>query len=126
MATKTAGRTASAPRLESCPEWCVIDHGDDPIDDIFHRGDYAQVGVPEGQVHLSNKDLKLNVSLCLPEVPEPGDEGGFLVVDLGDPWGPYAELDAEHADQFIRDLKTFTARVQQMRDQLDAKKEQQS
>ncbi|HEY9372199.1 DUF6907 domain-containing protein [Streptomyces sp.] len=122
MATKTAGRIASPPRLESCPEWCVIDHGNDPIDDIFHRGAYMQVGIPDDQVHLSSRDLKLTASLCLPEMPEPGDEDGMLVLDQGDLFGPYAELNVEECDQFIRDLKAFTARVEQARDWMAARK----
>ncbi|MEU9183331.1 hypothetical protein AB0D14_01935 [Streptomyces sp. NPDC048484] len=126
MNTSTAGRTASAPRVEKCPAWCVVEHGDDPIDDIFHRGSYAQVGVPDDQVYLSTDDLKMVAHLCLPEVPEPGDENGFVVLHHGDLWGPYAELDIEGTDQLIRDVKTFAARLQQLRDQMAAVKEQQS
>jgi hypothetical protein len=126
MATSTAGRIASAPQTVQCPDWCVIDHGDDPIDDIFHRGAYMQAGVPADQVHYVDADLKLVAHLCLPSAPQPGEEGGFLVVDPGDMFGPYAELDLEHTDQLIRDLKTFTARIEQARDVLAALKEQQS
>ncbi|MFI6468747.1 DUF6907 domain-containing protein [Streptomyces sp. NPDC050516] len=110
----------------TCPDWCVVEHGNDPPDDVFHRGGCAQTRLPENLIRLSSDDLKLVARLCLPEAPEPGDEGGFVVVDRGDLFGPYAELDIEHTDQFIRDLKAFTARVQQMRDQLAAVKEQQS
>lgn len=126
MTASTAGRIASAAATETCPSWCVIEHGDDPIDDIFHRGAYMQVGVPDDQVYLSDADLKLTASLCLPAAPEPGDEAGFLVLHHGDLFGPYAELDVEHCDQFIRDLKAFTARVEQARDRMAALKEQQS
>lgn len=126
MSISTVVRTETAPQVRTCPSWCVVDHGDDPIDDVFHRSDYMQVGIPDDQVHLSHADLKLTAHLCLPEVPEPGDETGFLVLDHGDLFGPYAELDLEHCDQFIRDLKTFTARVEQARAWIAAKKEQQS
>jgi len=126
MSTSTVARTVSAPQARPCPPWCVVDHGDDPSDDVFHRSAYMQVGIPDDQVHLSSRDLKLTAHLCLPEVAEPGDEDGFLVLDQGDLFGPYAELDVEECDQFIRDLKTFTARVEQARAWLAAKKEQQS
>ncbi|MEV6859319.1 hypothetical protein AB0M89_36790 [Streptomyces microflavus] len=126
MSISTVSRSAAAPQVRTCPSWCVVDHGNDPIDDIFHRSDYMQVGIPDDQVHLSDADLKLTAHVCLPEVPEPGDENGFLVLDHGDLFGPYAELDLEHCDQFIRDLKTFTARIEQARDWIAAKKEQQS
>lgn len=126
MTVITEGRTTSAPTAEQCPDWCVVDHGDDPIDDIFHRSAYMQVGAPDDRVHLSDRDLKLTAHLCLPSAPEPGDEDGLLVVDYGDLWGPYAELDLEHTAQLVRDLKAFTARVEQARDWMAAKKEQQS
>jgi hypothetical protein len=126
MTTITEHPSASALNSGKCPDWCVVDHGNDPIDDIFHRGSYAQVGVPEDQVHLSTGDLKLVAHLCLPSAPEPGDENGMVVLDPGHLYGPYAELDMEGTDQLIRDLKTFAARLQQMRDQMAAVKEQQS
>lgn len=127
MTAITLGRPTNIPAAPStCPEWCVIDHGDEPADDLFHRSAYMQAGVPDDQVHLSNADLKLVAHLCLPSAPEPGHENGFLVVDLGDCWGPYAELDEEHTSQLIRDLKAFTARVEQARDWMAAKKERQS
>lgn len=108
----------------TCPDWCVLEHGNDPADDIFHRSVKARVGIPEAQTFLSSDSLQLVASLCLPEAPEPGEDAGFIVLDCGDLFGPYAELDIEHADQFIRDLKTFIARVAQMRDRLAARKEQ--
>lgn len=126
MSTSTVARTVNAPQARPCPSWCVVDHGSDPIDDIFHRSAYMQVGIPDDQVCLSDRDLKLTAHLCLPEVAEPGDEDGFLVLDQGDLFGPYAELGVEECDQFIRDLKAFTARVEQARAWIAAKKEQQS
>ncbi|WP_331448011.1 DUF6907 domain-containing protein [Streptomyces xanthochromogenes] len=110
----------------TCPDWCDIEHGNDPPEDVFHRSVQARVGIPNAQVFLSSDSLQFVASLCLPEMPEPGEGTGFIVLDGGDLFGPYAELDVEHADQFIRDLKTFTARVQQMRDRISSRKEQQS
>jgi len=126
MTVITEHPSASVLGSGKCPSWCVIEHGDDQVDDIFHRSAYMQVGIPDDQVHLSDRDLKLTAHLCLPEVAEPGDENGFLVLDQGDLFGPYAELDVEECDQFIRDLKTFTARIEQARAWIAAKKEQQS
>jgi len=129
MATNTAGRTASAPRLESCPTWCVVDHSEDsrferfPGDpDVIHRSEFTWLRPDAG---LSGDDGGFEVAAQL-AAPNLGYADATIVVDLGESMGSYAELTVETADQFLRDLKTFTARVQQMRDQLAALKEQQS
>lgn len=100
-----------------CPAWCVGSHAIDPPDDIFHRSHMATLSAPEGASFAADGEggPRFEAHLVLPE----GDgEPSQITVDTGDVFGPYAELDVEHADQFIRDLKTFTARMQQMRDQL--------
>lgn len=127
MTTKTAARIASA-QIDSCPAWCVIDHTGDWADDLFHRGPNAVASVPESSAHSvgSSGAPHLNAHLVLPEMASEPDAPAIVTVDAGDMFGAYAEMDLEQTDQFIRDLKTFTARVQQMRDQLAAMKEQQS
>lgn len=124
MSIITAGRIANAPRVESCPEWCDGRHNMDVEGNFFHRGQIAVVSVPDGAaVPTVDKDgnpPQLTAHLVLPAGPEFADEPPQITVDAGDLWGPYAELDVEQADEFIRDLKTYTARVQQMRDQLVA------
>lgn len=124
----TATRPARASRLASCPSWCVLDHRGDHPDDYFHRGASAAVSVPDGTAHAvgSSGPPHLDAHLVLPVSVEEPDERPCITVDAGDLFGAYAELDVEHADQFIDDLKWFTARMQQMRDQLAAAKEQQS
>ncbi|MEV7032717.1 hypothetical protein AB0N99_21190 [Streptomyces sp. NPDC093272] len=127
MAINTAGRIASA-QLESCPPWCVLDHRGDWVGDLFHRGADASASVPSDTAYAvgSSGAPHLNAHLVLPEMDEHPDAPPQITVDAGDLFGAYAELDVERADQFIRDLKMFTARVQQMRDQLAAMKEERS
>jgi len=122
MATNIAGRIASAPCLPHCPPWCVIDHSDDSMSflmgDFIHRSDFAWLR-PDGARSGDEGPWELAAQLVASE--EEG-EPPLIVVDLGESLGPYAELTVETADQFLRDLKTFTARVQQYRDQLAAMK----
>jgi hypothetical protein len=126
MVTKTAGRSTSTPVAPKCPPWCVIDHSDDTMSalmgDFIHRSDFAWLR-PDGS--RSGDEGPWEVAAQLVSSDEDGTAPA-VAVDLGDTIGPYAELTVETADQFLRDLKTFTARVQQMRDQLAAMKEQQS
>lgn len=131
MTTITAGRTASAPQLKGCPSGCDGEHNFDREGNFFHRGPLAVATVPEGSAGPIFKDKEpegpcLTAHLVVPDGPEFVDEPAHIAVDGGDLFGRYAELDLAHADQFLRDLKTFTARVQQMRDQLAAIEEQQS
>jgi hypothetical protein len=125
MAIITAGRIASAPLPFTCPDWCVVDHSRDSLlaspgdKDVIHRSAHTWLQ-PDG---AGGEPWELSAHLASPEL---GYADPLLVLDVGVPLDPYAELTVEAADQFIRDLKTFTARVQQMRDQLAAMKEQQS
>lgn len=116
MSNATAGRTASAARPFACPPWCVVDHGDTPTEDVFHRSEFAWLR-PDGSLSGDEGPWEVAAQLVVPE--DAGLEP-TIAVDLGESLGPYAELTLETADQFIRDLKVFTARVQQMRDQLAA------
>lgn len=130
MTAITAGRSTSALRAKPCPDWCDRVHNDDGWGNFFHRGRLAVVSVPEAAamstLHDKAEAPLLTAHLVLPDGPEGEEEPAQITVDCGDLWGPYAELDVEQADQFIRDLKTFTAHLQQYRDQLAAVKEQQS
>lgn len=130
MSTVTAASAPNAPQVVHCPDWCDRVHNDDGWGNFFHRGRLAVVSVPEAAamptLHDKAEAPLLTAHLVLPAGPEGDDEEPSITVDCGDLWGPYAELDVDQADQFIRDLKTFTAHVQQYRDQLAAVKEQQS
>lgn len=127
MSIKTAARIASA-RIETCPDWCVLDHTGDWVDDLFHRGPSVVISVPEDAAYAvgSSGAPHLDAHLVLPQLREDPDGPAQITVDAGDLFGAYAELDVAHTDQFIRDLKAFTARMEQLRDQLAAIKEQQS
>jgi hypothetical protein len=131
MATKTAARIASARPLKGCPPGCDGEHNSDRDGNFFHHGPLAVATVPEGAAGRIFKDEEpvgpcLTAHLVVPDGPEFLDEPANIAVDGGDLFGRYAELDLAQTDEFLRDLKAFTARVQQMRDQLAAMKEQQS
>lgn len=127
MTTSTAGRIASAPQATTCPEWCDGVHNSDCDGNFFHRGRLAVVSVPEKSAMPieTDKDMRapmLTAHLVLPAGPEGDDEPPQITVDTGDLWGPYAELDVDQADEFIRNLKDFTAFVELYRDRLAALK----
>ncbi|WP_406507622.1 DUF6907 domain-containing protein [Streptomyces sp. NBC_00212] len=111
----------------TCPDWCVVEHDDAPPVDTFHRGANLVLkpptaSAPDQQSRLFQAPAPLPVlraELMLPEVQQDNDLA-CIILDHHDVYGPYAQLDVESADQYIRDLKTFTARLQQMRDQLTA------
>ncbi|NJP72522.1 hypothetical protein [Streptomyces sp. C1-2] len=125
MSTITAGRDRSTPLPFVCPPWCAVDHAAQDVPrfpgdrDVIHRSAEAWL-TSAGSVEAP---WELSAHLASPEL-EYGP--ATLVVDIGVPLDPYSEMDVEQADQFIRDLKAFTSRVQQMRDRLAAMKEQQS
>lgn len=130
MSSITSGGIASAPLPFTCPSWCVVDHSQDsrferfPGDpDVIHRSDFSWLR-PDGSL-CGDEDGPWELAAQL-AAPELGYAPATIVVDLGESLGSYAELTVETADQFIRDLKVFTARVQQMRDDLVAMKEQQA
>ncbi|MEU6101164.1 DUF6907 domain-containing protein [Streptomyces flaveolus] len=121
MSTITAGRDRSVPLPFVCPPWCVVDHSEDerwqrfPGDrDVVHRSAFTYLR-PDGALSGGEGPWEVAAQLAAPEL---GYAPATIVVDLGESLGHYAELTVETADQFIRDLKTFTARVQQLRDQL--------
>lgn len=117
---------AGAGRVESCPPWCIGGHDLDHPDDVFHRGEFLKLKAPEGSGPRKGDQLPaLCAQLVMPEVAE-DDDPACIVVDHNDVYGPYAQLDVAKADQMIRDLKVYTARLQEMRDQLAALKEEQS
>ena len=125
MATKTAGRIASVPQADACPEWCDRVHNSDCDGNYFHRGRLAVLSVPEESAMpiRTDKDTRapmLTAHLVLPAGPEGDAEPAQITVDTGDLWGPYAELDAAQADTFIRDLKAFTAFMELYRDRMAA------
>jgi len=117
-------------RSVTCPSWCDGDHNPDGFGNFIHRGQTVLVGPPDSAAKPTSKVKSetplLTAHVMLPAGPDFDEEPPAIVVDNADLWGPYAELTLAEADQFLRDLKTFTARVQQMRDQLAAMKEQQS
>lgn len=130
MATKTAARTASAPQAKPCPEWCDGVHNADGWGNFFHRGQIVIAAVPEESAMPTLKDVAevplLTAHLVLPDGPEGEEEPAQITVDCGDLWGPYAELDLKTGAQFVQNLKTFTARVEQMLGQLAAIEENKS
>lgn len=103
----------------SCPSWCVVDHGHDIPEDVFHRSSLAWL-VPDGSRSGDEGPWRLAAHLVVAEVPESGDDGQIVVETGNETLGPYIELDVERADQFIRQTKVFLARIEQMRDQLAA------
>lgn len=122
----TAGRTASAPRPFTCPPWCVIDHGDAPVEDVFHRSAAAWLK-PNAERSGHPGRWELAAHIVTAEAPEDDLDVPLLVIDTQDgPGGAHVELDVEQVEEFIRQGKAFLARVQQMRDQLAAMKEDQS
>lgn len=125
MATKTAGRTASAPAARGCPPGCDGEHNFDCEGNFFHRGPLAVATVPEGSAGRIFKDEKpegpcLTAHLVVPDGPEFVDESANISVDAGDLFGRYAELDLQAGIQFVQNLKAFTAHVEQMVGQLAA------
>jgi hypothetical protein len=131
MTAITAACSSNAPQATACPEWCDRVHNADGDGNYFHRGRLAVVSAPEKSAMPleTDKDSRppmLTAHLVLPAGPEGDDEPPQITVDTGDLWGPYAELDVDQADEFIRDLKEFTAFVELYRDRLAAIKEQQS
>lgn len=127
MATIAAGRDRSTPLPFVCPSWCVVDHYEydrprfEGDRDTVHRSAFTYLR-PDGALSGGEGPWEVAAQMAAPEL---GGEP-TIVVDLGESLGPYAELTVETADQFIRDLKVFTARVQQMRDQLAALRGEQS
>ncbi|MER5259732.1 hypothetical protein [Streptomyces sp. NPDC002855] len=121
----------TTPEMDSCPSWCVIDHTGDHPEDVFHRGSYAAFSVPDGSAMPTLNEKaeipRLTAHMVTPEFAEEPEAPSMVVVDCGDLWGPYAELDLEQTDEFIRQGKAFLARLEQIREQLaTALKEQQS
>ncbi|MFJ7242381.1 DUF6907 domain-containing protein [Streptomyces olivaceus] len=120
MATVTAGRDRSTPLPFVCPSWCVVDHYEYDMPrfpgdrDAVHRSAFTYLR-PDGALSGDERPWELAAQLAVGELDS---AAATIVVDLGESLGSYAELTLETADQFIRDLKTFTARVQQLRDQL--------
>lgn len=114
--------TTSTGRMPVCPAWCVVDHGSDIPEDVFHRSGFAWL-VPDGSRSGDEGPWKLAAHLVVAEVPEPGDDGQIVIETGDESFGPYIELDVERVDQFIRQTKVFLARIEQMRDQLAATKE---
>lgn len=129
MTTVTAD-LITTPDMKSCPAWCDVDHTGDHPGDVFHRGATAVVKVPAESacptVDTKAEIPRLTAHLMTPEFAEEPEAPSMVVVDCGDLWGPYAELDLQQTDEFIRQGKAFLARIQQMRDQLAAIKEAQS
>lgn len=120
----------TTPEMKSCPAWCDVDHTGDHPEDVLHRGAKAVVTVPAESacptVSEKAEIPRLTAQVMTPEFADEPEAPSMLVVDCGDLWGPYAELDLQQTDEFIRQGKAFLARVQQMRDQLAAAKEGQS
>ncbi|MDV9170923.1 hypothetical protein R6V09_12355 [Streptomyces sp. W16] len=131
MATKTAGRTASAPAVRGCPDWCDGEHNPDGFGNFIHRGQTVLLGPPDSSakptIDEKSETPLLTAHVMLPAGPDFDEEPAAIVVDNADLWGPYAELDSlEQVDALLADLKTFTAAVQQMRGQMAAIEEQKS
>lgn len=112
----------------TCPDWCVVEHDSAELPvDTFHRSANLVLKPPatsapdqQSPLFQANGPLPtLRAELMLPEVQQDNDLA-CIIVDHHDVYGPYAQLDVESADQFIRDLKAFTARLLQQRDQLAA------
>ncbi|MET9362181.1 hypothetical protein ABZX93_14825 [Streptomyces sp. NPDC006632] len=110
----------------TCPDWCTIEHGSDIPEDVFHRSAFA-VLKPDGSRSGWEGPWELWAHIVTAEV-EQDDAPALLVIDTqAGTAGPSVELDVTQVDEFIRQHKVFLARVEQMRDQLEAAaKEQQS
>ncbi|MCT9078813.1 DUF6907 domain-containing protein [Streptomyces fulvoviolaceus] len=122
MTTIATEQITAAMASVTCPSWCLVDHAEDfPVwGDVFHRSDVVQLLAPKasrppGERHLQGP--RLAAHLMVPELPQKNDPPA-VILDHGDVYGPYAQLEVEHLDQYIRDLKTFTARLQDMRNRL--------
>ncbi|MFI6856521.1 DUF6907 domain-containing protein [Streptomyces sp. NPDC050416] len=118
-----AGRIASAPVDLGCPEWCVIDHSEDPwigTEDFFHRGDEVNVPAPPGARPQYAEPL-LSTHL-VDHCNNP--EWSCIAIGTGDRGFDLETV--EQADAYIAHLKSYTAAVEEMRDRLAAIKEQQS
>ncbi|MFF9861099.1 DUF6907 domain-containing protein [Streptomyces tendae] len=120
--TVTLERPVTTPTVRRCPAWCDGQHNADRDGNFFHRGPIAVAAVPDsaaGPTGDSDPAVPaLTAHLVLPAGPEFDGEPAQITVDNGDLFGPYAELNLAQADAFLRDLKVFTARVQQMHDRL--------
>lgn len=123
MTSTTSTGRMPAGRTVVCPAWCVVDHGDDIPEDVFHRSDFAWLE-PNGSRSGDEGPWKLAAHLVLAEVPQPDDDGQIVIETGDETFGPYIELDTERADEFIRQTKVFLARIEQMRDQLTATKKE--
>lgn len=121
MSTYTGPLPSGEVVTVECPEWCVIDHGDDPPMDIFHRGPLAFM-VPPAALSTPPETAivrQMLAHLVLPAVPQEG-ERVCISLDLDDCMVRYTELDVEQADNMLAQLREYTERLQTMRDQLAA------
>ncbi|MEV8553534.1 hypothetical protein AB0L04_27440 [Streptomyces glaucescens] len=93
---------------------------------MFHRS--AQTWLkPNAERSGHPGRWELAASIVNPEVPEDDLDVPLLVIETQEgTYGAYVELDVEQVEEFIRQGKAFLARVQQMRDQMVAPKEEQS
>ncbi|MET9494306.1 hypothetical protein [Streptomyces sp. NPDC006552] len=131
MTAITAGRSTNAPWVGTCPDGCDGQHLRDVEGNFFHRTPVVTAAPPQAAVGRTYKSGEpeapcLTAHLVVPDGPELAEEAPHIAIDGGDLFGPYAELDADEAGEFITSLKTLTAAVEQMRDQLTKIKEQQS
>lgn len=120
MTINAAARTASAPRPYTCPSWCVIDHGNDILEDVFHRSSFAWLTPnDERSGHPGRWELKAHI--VAPEAPEDDLDVPLLCIETqAGVAGPCVELDVEQVEEFIRQGKAFLAHVQQLGAQLAA------
>ncbi|MBD9730208.1 hypothetical protein PV755_46675 [Streptomyces caniscabiei] len=126
MSTVTAACSSNAPWVGQCPDWCVVEHGDDIPQDVFHRSALAWLK-PNDERSGHPGRWELAASIVAVEEPEDELDVPLLCIETqAGVGGPYVELDVEQVEEFIRQGKAFLARVEQMRDQLAATKEQQS
>lgn len=126
-----------------CPSFCTEDHGvkaevgeaatvqtparDEDgkpghvYDHVWHCGPSFKLNGPGDMFCQDDPQHRVYPVLHASLSAEPLDDGTFgqpyIYLDTLDA-GQGGRLDVEHADQLIRDLKVYTARLQDLRDQL--------
>lgn len=100
----------------TCPDWCQMDHGDDPPIDIFHRSGTASI-VPPPDLLWGGPVRQMTVHLVVPAVPQDGDRP-VVAMDLDDKLDRHTELDVTQADDLIAQLDNYRTALVMMRDYL--------
>lgn len=104
-----------------CPPWCTYDHTGHVAENAWHEAEAVQfIGPGDFYGHFDNGEPYDVMWACISAQPD--DETG----EYGRPYiyfdtlgcGQGGRLDVAGADKVLADLRAYTARLQQMRDQL--------